>query len=541
MSPSSPPRDVVKNRWLGFLIWQSIASAAVRLPSSLLLRYGASSSSPAALLFSFIAFHLSLLLLSLGLFLVATPHPEPSSSLPELAAFVLRASFRFLFGGSSRSSFTADSTRRAWRALASAFFLLICVVAGFLSVLAVCGSSTVVDRDSLVGVGFRGLVFGLVYGLHYVYRKRWILNFPIIQRPLFYRFKIALLSSVRRAVKLSVQAYVCSVIVMLFLPDQFKSKHKTGKLIIQQLQFFIGTIIVSICWEMSHHLLQVVHTKRCIFAPPKGSAAADTNLSEHLLEILEQSNPRSLIQYLAYLDLCIVSENNVESWRRAAFFEENGETYQRVINGCLKPLEQLTVRLAEGVEGFSMDKSDFLSKQLNLPSDFRMGSKLHEAFNDFQILSWCARCLGALTARSHFEDRYGVAQLTGCNKAVVFTLLSCLLAVEACLGKKTIAQPAQLFSPAGIRWVTSNTGKRDEAPSTTHKKRDTALLGKAYAMADVLRTSVYQIVSGFETDMQANAKASVLEKNWISEGKPLYGTREMLVQKLHLFLDYRAV
>lgn len=46
---------------------------------------------------------------------------------------------------------------------------------------AVCGNAEVVDGASLVGVGLRGLVFGLVYGLHYVYRRRWILKFPIIQ------------------------------------------------------------------------------------------------------------------------------------------------------------------------------------------------------------------------------------------------------------------------------------------------------------------------------------------------------------------------
>ena len=59
-------------------------------------------------------------------------------------------------------------------------------------------------------------------------------------------------------------------------------------------------------------------------------------------------------------------------------------------------------------------------------------------------------------------------------------------------------------------------------------------------MADALRTSVYQIISAFQADMQANAKASDLEKNWIMNGKPLYGTREILVQKLVLFLEFHA-
>lgn len=404
-----------------------------------------------------------------------------------------------------------------------------------------CGNAEVVDGASLVGVGLRGLVFGLVYGLHYVYRRRWILKFPIIQRPFFYSFKIGLSQSLKRALKLSVQAYVSSVILIFFLPDQLKNKNMIGKFIIQQLRFYIGILTVSICWELSHHLLQDVHTRRCIFAPPQGSAAAETNPSEILLETLEQSSPRSLIQYLAYLDLCLVTESNAEPWRRAAFFEETGETYQRTINVCLRPIEQLASGLAEGLEGFSINRSDLLSKQLNSPVDIQVDSRLHEALNDFQICSWCARALGALTARSHLEDRYGVAQLTGCNKAVVSTLLSCLLAVEACVGKKTSVQLAHMLGPANIRWATVNTGKRDAVPALTTKKRGAALHAKAYAMADVLKTSIYQVVSAFQTDMQANAKASVLEKNWIAEGKPIYGTREILIQKLHHFLDYRAV
>ncbi|KAJ8511261.1 hypothetical protein OPV22_001695 [Ensete ventricosum] len=528
MSSSSLPDEVVKIRWLGFLIWQSIASAVIHLSSSLLLhRLGRGSSSAAAILFSFLAFHLSLLLLSLALFLLSTPHPDLSASLPDLAAATLRASLKSIVGGFSRPSFTADFAHRARRSFASGVFLLVCGVAGFLSVVAVCGNSEVVDGASLVGLGLRGICC--------------FLDWFDLQRPLFYSFKIGLSQSLKRALKLSVQAYVSSVILIFFLPDQLKNKSMIGELIIQQLRFYIAILTVSICWELSYHLLQDVHTRRCIFAPPQGSAAAETNPSEILLETLEQSSPRSLIQYLAYLDLCLVTESNVEPWRRAAFFEETGETYQRTINVCLRPIEQLASGLAEGLEGFSVNRSDLLSKQLNSPVDIQVDSRLHEALNDFQICSWCARALGALTARSHSEDRYGVAQLTGCNKAVVSTLLSCLLAVEASVGKKTSVQLAHMLGPANIRWATVNTGKRDAVPALTTKKRGAALHAKAYAMADVLKTSIYQVVSAFQTDMKANAKASVLEKNWVAEGKPIYGTREILIQKLHLFLDYHAV
>ncbi|XP_010909755.1 uncharacterized protein [Elaeis guineensis] len=531
------PEVVVKNRWLGFLIWQSIASTALYLSTSLLLLR---RPSPLAIL-SFLAFHLSLLLLSLSLFLLSSPHPDPSASLPELAAFLLRVSLRSLVGGFSHSSSSPDAHRRARRALASALFLVICAVSGFLSVAAACGESELLYGSRLVGLGLRGSVFGLVYGLHYVFRKRWILQFPIIQRPLFYSFKMGISSSLKRALKVSTQAFFCSSLLMLFLPDQFKYKSTIGKYIIQQIKFYIGAFTISFCWEISHHLLQVVHTRRCIFAPAQGSAAAETNPSDTLLETLEQSSPRSLLQYLAYLDLCMVAESNVEPWRRAAVFEETGETYRRVVNMCLKPLEQLTSRIAEGLETFPVDKSDFLSQQLNSPTTIQGDSRLNEAFDDSQLCTWCARTLAALTARSHWEDRYGVAQLTGCNSAVVSTLLSCLLAVEACLGKKTNPQPVHLMGPASIRWATVNTGRKDGVTAMTSKKRGAGLHAKAYTMADVLRTSVYQIISAFQADMQANAKASVLEKNWIGEGKPLYGTREILLQKLGLFLDFRAV
>ncbi|XP_042373418.1 uncharacterized protein LOC121967330 [Zingiber officinale] len=536
------PRELVKKRWLGFLIWQSIASAVLHLPNSIFfLRQHPSPSSPAAVfLLSFLAFHLSLLLLSLALFIVVSPHPDPSASLPELAAASFRYLLKALVGGFSRPSFTAHFSLRARRSLVSVLFLLICSAAGSLILLGICGLPQVLDLASLVDIGLRGVVFGLVYCLHYIYRKRWVLNFPIIQRPLFYSFKVGLSSALKRAFKLSVQTHVWSFIIILLLPDQFKTINMIGEFMVQQIRFYIGTLIASICWEISHHLLQVVHTRRCMLAPPKGSVVAERNPSDFLLESLEQDNSH-LIQYLAYLDLCIVSESNAESWRRAAIFEQTGETYKRVINVCLKPLEQLISRLAEGFEGLSIDNSDCLSKQLNSPLDVKTDLSLHEAFNDFQKCSWCARSLGALTARSHSEDRYGVAQLTGCNKAVVTTLLSCLLAVEACLGKKTCAPSAHLLGAANIRWATFNAGKGYETFAVATKRKKPLLYAKAYALADVVRTSLYQIVSAFEIDMQANARNSVLEKNWINDGKPLYGTREILVYKLHLFLEYRAI
>ncbi|EHA8590345.1 hypothetical protein COCNU_scaffold017295G000010 [Cocos nucifera] len=438
----SSPEVVVKNRWLGFLIWQSIASAAVYLSTSLLLLLR--GPSPLAIL-SFLVFHLSLLLLSLSLFLLSSPHPDPSASLPDLAAVLLRVSLRSLVGGFSHSSSSPDARRRARRALASALFLVICAVSGFLSVVAACGESELLYGLRLVGLGLRGSVFGLVYGLHYVFRKRWILQFPIIQRPLFYSFKMGISSSLKRALKVSTQAFFCSSLLVLFLPDQFKYKGTMGKYIIQQIKFYIGAFSISFCWEISHHLLQaschffpfslpdlcihliinltlydilVVHTRRCIFVPPQGSAAAETNPSDILLETLEQSNPRSLLQYLAYLDLCMVAESNVEPWRRAAVFEETGETYRRVVNLCLKPLEQLTSRIAEGLETFPVDKSDFLSQQLNSPATIQGDSRLNEAFDDSQMALDCFSMCKTASSRHEWlwQDQSKTCDTIGVSK-----------------------------------------------------------------------------------------------------------------------------
>jgi nucleoporin NDC1 len=76
----------------------------------------------------------------------------------------------------------------------------------------------------------------------------------------------------------------------------------------------------------------------------------------------------------------MVSENNVDAWQRAAFFEEAGETYKRVIAVCLRPLEQLASRLGEDLVN-SAGKPTNLSKQLSSPTDV----KHIEELDNFQV------------------------------------------------------------------------------------------------------------------------------------------------------------
>ncbi|XP_057514843.1 uncharacterized protein LOC130796491 [Actinidia eriantha] len=147
----------------------------------------------------------------------------------------------------------------------------------------------------------------------------------------------------------------------------------------------------------------------------------------------------------------MVCENNVDTWRRAAFCEETGETYKRVIAVCLRPLKQFASKLGEGLDSCSVDKSVQLGNQLRLPTDSRLDSRLHELFYDFQLCAWCARIDASLTAKLH-KDQFGVAQLSGSNSAFISTLLSCMLAVETLMGKLQSSSP-YLTGPDSIKWV----------------------------------------------------------------------------------------
>ncbi|KAK4362685.1 hypothetical protein RND71_017926 [Anisodus tanguticus] len=538
---------VIKHRFLGFLIYQGLQSTTIFIFTKTLLLslFTQSPFKPSFLtLLSFITFHFSLLIFSTSLFIISSPRPQRLASPLEL--LFSTAKLILVPISNTQPLLSPDFRLPVRTSLSFVLFVAVSAVSASLSVISLCWSCHVFDqlesKRLVIGkLGFWGLQIGLFYGLHYVYNKRRVLQFPIIQRPPFFSFKMGLPLAVGKALKLSAVGYAFSALLAFFLPYNFKDQLPAGNFITEQIIFYIGSFVVILCWELCHHLHQVLHTKRSVFAPPKGSAAAETNPSEPLLAALEESTPKSLLQYLAYLDLCMVCEGNVDPWRRAAFFEESGETYKRVISVCLTPVEQFTRNVSEVLESSPVDNFLQLSHQLRSPNEQLADSKVYESFDDFQLLAWCARIVASLTVHSHKEDRLGVAQLSGSNAAVISTLLSSLLAVETLMGKKTNLQSSNtLMDPAGIKWVTLNSGRRDSAAGFAGKRKGTPFYAKAYSMADILRTSIYGIVSAFYDEMSHSAKAGLLEKDWIISNKPLYGTRELLSQKLRLFLDFQA-
>lgn len=539
---------IIKNRFYSVLIWQSILSTALFfLSKALFFLLPLKFHSPILLsLLAFFAFHFALLLYYTSLFILSSARQiKPASALNLLLRFT-----RFIFVPATGNTGLSIEDRTAMKlSLNFVPFVVVSSFSGSVLINSICWSSGAFGQalpwHVLVGMlGFRGAIMGLFYGVHYAFKQRWVLQFPIIQRPLYFSFKMGIPSAIRVAFKLSTAAFLLSSIISCFVLDEHENKVKFGKFIAQQIILYFGNFMVFLCWEFIHHLHEVIHTKRFIFAPPKGSAAAEANPSEHLLSVLEESKPKSLLQYLAYLDLYMVCERNVDIWRRAAFFEETGETYKRVMGACLKPLEQFTLKLGE-LEGSSADKivqKPFqLADQLRSPTNRVQDSKLQESFNDLQLCEWCAWVVASLTARSRKEDRFGVAQLTGSNAAVLSTLLSALLAVETVMGKKDVLKlPQNPNGPATIRWASITETRAATAGLTWKKRISRPVHLKAYAIADALRTSIYNIVSAFHDEMLECAKARRLEKDWITGDKALFGNPEHLLQKLHMFLEFCA-
>lgn len=166
---SSPvePETVVKNRHLGFLIWQSIPSTAIFLFFKLLVL--SPRCSILTFLFTLSTFHVSQLAFSSALSFASSP-PQPKRPVPPL-----RLAFSLL------SSWSPDFRRRAVVSFTLMLFVAVAAASGFLSVASVCWLEGFDGVELFWRVGFRGFVCGLLYAFFYVYKQRWVLEFPIIQ------------------------------------------------------------------------------------------------------------------------------------------------------------------------------------------------------------------------------------------------------------------------------------------------------------------------------------------------------------------------
>jgi len=64
-------------------------------------------------------------------------------------------------------------------------------------------------------------------------------------------------SAARNAFKFSGAAYIFSSLLLAFLPDHRYVQTSMGRFLLEQIIFYMGTLAVFLCWELSHHLHQV--------------------------------------------------------------------------------------------------------------------------------------------------------------------------------------------------------------------------------------------------------------------------------------------
>lgn len=92
---------------------------------------------------------------------------------------ILFGVFRLLFL-SGAGPFGSEGRRRVGVSLGFLGFVGFCGVSGAVAVGSVCWSCMEFG-GSFKGLGFKGFVVGLIYALVFVFKKRWIIEFPIVQ------------------------------------------------------------------------------------------------------------------------------------------------------------------------------------------------------------------------------------------------------------------------------------------------------------------------------------------------------------------------
>ncbi|CAM6086430.1 unnamed protein product [Calypogeia fissa] len=561
-------REVVGKRWMRCGVWQAAISSIVFLVWEFVLKLcfrrgdGGYESPILAALWTclrFVLFQTSQMFFLLGQTFISEPGESEMASMGDLAAEFWKRVWRAALGVRGEEFMAKDAFEMRMKVRARLdyiVFTILCVFSGFLGFISLLSSPLSSMGISCLDMGLRGVTLGFVYAALQSYQKKIGLSVPIIQRRFYFSFKMGIPPAVNTSCLLALALLPFGETVSQIFAFERGVKSDSESLTSAfwwQPWFVAGAFVISLCWEVGHHLVQVFHTTLHEFAPPLGSPSAEKNSTDLLLMILEEppEETGSLVQYHAFLDLCNVSETNVDTWRRAAIFEETGDTYRRLINLCLKRLDGLTAILAQGLEGTEADKGiDSLRRQIeSLDGDYRrlisQQGDLSSSSQDFQVSALCARTVASLTSSSRSEDKYGVAQLHCCNAAVISSLLSCLLVLEVYLGRRSSASGVT-FSQKSVNWTVPGRGafvEKDKRKNNPFGKR-TILHKKAYALGDVLRTCLYQIVYAFSEEMVvvgSGGKGNLLAvKDWVSEKKPVYGTQDMHIQKLIAFLPYQV-
>ncbi|CAM6111022.1 unnamed protein product [Calypogeia fissa] len=558
-------REIAGKRWIRCAVWQAAISSFIFLVWEFLRKSGSRCADDAVeapilkalwTCVRFFLFDTTQMCFLFGQKFISEPEEREMASISDLAYEVRKRVWRAAVGfrGEESTPKEISEMRTKVRArLDHILFATLCAVSGFLGFISLLSSPLSSVGTSLWDIGLRGVTLGLVYAALQSYQNKLRLSFPIIQRRLYFSFKMGIPPAVGTSFKLAFALLPLMEIISQIFAFELGVKSDLTCVLWRQPWFAAGAFVISLCWEVGHHLVQVLHTKRHNFSPPLASPSAEKNPTDLLLTIVEEppQETGSLVQYHAFLDLCNVAETNVDTWRRAAIFEETGDTYRGLISVCLKRLDGLTSMLAQGLEGSEADKgTGSLRRQIELPDGdyqwltFQQGDLL-SSFQDFQICALCARTVASLTSRSRSEDKYGVAQLHGCNAAVVSSLLSCLLVLEVYLGRRSSASSVT-FGQKSVNWTVPGTvafSEKDKRKSNLFGKRS-VLHKKAYALGDVLRTCLYQIVYAFYEEMvvvgSAGKESLLATKDWLSEKKPLYGTYDMHIRKLIVLLPYQV-
>ncbi|KAJ7294285.1 hypothetical protein O6H91_Y269100 [Diphasiastrum complanatum] len=184
--------DVLWRRWLRCIIWHSVISSIMWLLWELLCPSFGSNHRwrlillPTLITFiGYILFLTAQLLFIVGETLVLQPESKDSASVGELVVGISTLAWRAALGGTSQGDLAfriADLVQKMEALRDRVLFIILCIASGCLSLLSL-GSPMYSYLGSLgmLDMSLRGAILGLFYGLWYIYQKRYVITFPIIQ------------------------------------------------------------------------------------------------------------------------------------------------------------------------------------------------------------------------------------------------------------------------------------------------------------------------------------------------------------------------